>query len=69
MHQVTDHMTVCDECAGAGEITLPVRGTDETDLYPCPCCRRWKGGFPGLYVGTGSSRRCLIAPYDAVGGE
>lgn len=49
-------MTTCATCKGTFTIELPVRyGPGEADFdietYPCPTCRPWARGFPGLRIG------------------
>lgn len=43
---VDAHLAPCPACHDEGVIGLPIH--DDVDDRPCPVCRPWASGFPGL---------------------
>lgn len=53
-------MNDCKACHGAEEMDLPLRGVVEG--FPCPCCKPWASGFPGLGFNTVRGFKWIIMP-------
>jgi hypothetical protein len=57
--------TTCVCCHTVRLVRFPVRtGADDYDTIdrPCPVCRPWPEGFPGMSAGHGATRYWIIEP-------